>query len=224
MLEPDARHHKAVDNNEPYDMRSRLLEVGWVQESLYAGDYHFLTINYKRVGIERKTVSDLISSLSNERLSDQLFRLVEHYDIKILLLEGKWGQVYDGSILTAHGVTQWKWDTVWNFIQTWQDRGVTIQMTTNSGMTIQRLNSLYAYYQKASHSGGINRTIVGDPRLLAFPSGIGERLGSAILKEFGSLKAVANAQTEDFLVVEKVGLKKAQAIFDFYNRAKEKNE
>lgn len=208
---------KIVDSSEPYQIREQLLQLGWTQQRLHTGDYTFNTIDGKTVGIERKEVSDLLNSLGN-RLSTQILCLIERYDIAILLVEGKWSRVYGERILTASGIRQWSWDTVWNFLQTWQDRGVTVQLTVSGEHTIHRLNSLYAYYQKHVHSGGLPRTAAGDPRLLAFPSGIGPELAQLLLRKFGSLRAIASATAEELLTVEGIGLKRAQAIHDYYNR------
>ena len=37
---------------------------------------------------------------------------------------------------------------IWNYIRRWQDKGVTLELTMNEGHTINRLNKLYALYQK----------------------------------------------------------------------------
>lgn len=220
----DIRHKKIVDAKEPsrFDtkfssIRAKLLEVGWMRQALYCGDYAFWTVNFKSVGLERKTVTDLLGSIG-ERLSSQLYRMLEHYDISILLLEGSW-QIVRDQMIVVRGIEQWSWTSVWNYLQTWQDRGLTLQFTADEGHTIKRLNELYAYYQDNVHMGGVNRSIVGDPRLLAFQcGGIGPKIGKELLKKFGSIKAVANANVEDYLEVEKMGKVKAQRLYDHLNK------
>ena len=214
----DLRQKKTVDTREPEAMRTKLLEIGWVQEALYTGDYTWFTIAYKKVGIERKTVPDLLGSLG-DRMSTQLFNMLEHYDISILLIEGNW-QVACSRVTTPEGVERWFWATVWNFLQTWQDRGITLQLTANEWHTIKRLNELYSYYQKGSHTGGLRRQDVGDQRILALQcGGIGSKLGKALLDRFGSLKAIAGASVEEFATVEKIGMVKAQALWNHFNRS-----
>jgi len=213
----DIRTRKAVDSSEPWEIREKLLEVGWESRKLYSADYWFMTHDYKKVGIERKSVADLLSSLGT-RISDQLFKMVEHFDFNILLIEGSWRMMGD-KMMSPRGIEQWGWSTVWNFLQSWQDKGVTLQLTTSEGHTIRRLNELYAYYQRPSHTGGLNRRTVGDSRLLAFQSGgIGPKLGQAILGKFGTLRIAANASIEDFLTIEKIGQKKAEALYNYFNR------
>lgn len=213
----DIRHKKVVDTREPSIIKDRLLELGWVSQALYTADYMFHTVNYKSVGIERKSIPDLMSSLG-DRLSEQLYKMTEHFDVCILLLEGSW-QCAREQVLVVKGIESYGWSVVWNYLQTWQDKGLTLQLTVDEGHTIKRLNELYSYYQKSSHTGGINRSIVGDPRLLAFQcGGIGPKIGYELLKKFGSIKAVANANVEEYLEVEKIGRSRAQRLYDHLNK------
>jgi ERCC4-type nuclease len=209
---------KIVDSLEPDLIRTKLLELGWKQKRLYSADYMFWTINYKKVGIERKAVNDLLSSLG-ERLSNQLYKQLEYFDFNILLIEGSWKDIY-GSYAKINGMEFYQWSTIWNFLRTWQDKGLTIELTTNIGHTIKRLNELYAYYHKDVHCGGLKKnTISGDPRLLALQcGGIGSKLGTKLIEKFGSLKAIANASASEFESVEKIGNKKALAIYHHFNK------
>jgi ERCC4-type nuclease len=219
MTEKDLiRSEKIVDSMEPDLIRTKLLELGWKQKRLYSADYMFWTINYKKVGVERKSVSDLLNSLG-ERLSNQLYKQLEYFDFNILLIEGSWKTVYN-TVANIRGMEFYQWSTIWNFLRTWQDRGMTIELTTSEGHTVKRLNELYAYYQKDVHAGGLKRsTISGDPRLLALQcGGIGPKLGTALMKKFGSLKAIANASASEFESVEKIGKTKALAIFNHFNK------
>lgn len=218
MIENDPRHLKTVDSNEPECVRKALLATGWFQQRLLSADYMFYTSNFKRVGIERKTVPDLLNDLG-DKLSSKFLRMTEFFDFNILLVEGLWSHV-NYQFVTDRGIARWDWCTVWNFLQTWQDKGFTIQRTANWKHTVLRLNEIYAYYQKNVHTGGITRETVGDPRILALMcSGIGERLGKALLDRFGNLRAIANATVDDFLDVNKIGKIKAEALYRHFNNA-----
>ena len=80
-----------VDDREPPWMVDRLkaLGVGVAVEHLDAGDYasfpHGLT-----VGIERSTMPDLLGKLTSNRIVDQAWKMVDAYNIPILLREGAW--------------------------------------------------------------------------------------------------------------------------------------
>jgi len=214
------RSQKKVDDRErPDTLRSKLLELGWIQKRLYSADYSFWTINYKTVGIERKEVEKDLQGSLGDRLGNQLYKQLEHYDFNILLIEGSWKNVFSTSYITR-GMEFYQWSTIWNFLRTWQDRGMTIELTTNIGHTIKRLNELYAYYQHPVHCGGLKRnTIAGDPRLLALQcGGIGPKLGASLIEKFGSLKDIANANIEDFASVNKMGKVRSRSLWDHFNK------
>lgn len=216
MTDIDIRRVKTCDSREPEIIRQKLLELGWQQEQLYSADYYFFSHNYRKIGVERKAINDLISSLG-ERLSAQLYKMLEHYDFSILLIEGSWKMVQN-QVLTNRGIEQWGWSTVWNYLQTWQDRGLTIQLTANEGHTIRRLNELYAYYSKESHAGGLKKSNVSDSRLLALQcGGIGPKIGTVLLNKFGSLHDIANASIEQLMGTDKIGQAKAEALYKHFH-------
>lgn len=212
---------RVMDNNEPGYIRQELFKVGWEQFSLITGDYYFFTHDYKKVGIERKTVEDLLGSLG-DRLTRQLENSLEHYDRVILLVEGSWVKANPntGNLITQRGIVYQTWDMVWNYIRRFQDKGVTLELTTNEGHTIHRLNELYALYQKSySLSGKSNE--FEDDRILAFPSGTRGKTAVEVLKQFGSLKNVASASPDELILVEdaRIGRKKADSIYNHFNRS-----
>ena len=212
------RSQKFIDDREPAIIRNKMMEIGWTQRRLYSADYAFWTVNYKKVGVERKSVSDLMGSLG-DRLSNQLYKQLEYFDFSILLIEGSWKNVYAASVV-SRDIQYYQWSTIWNFLRTWQDRGMTVELTTSEGHTIKRLNELYVYYMKESHAGGLRKgNVSGDPRLLALQcGGIGPKLGLALLEKFGSLKAIANANAEDFEAVNKIGHNKAIVLYSHFNK------
>ena len=207
---------KIVDSNEPDLIKQELLKVGWEQSRLGSGDYMFFSIDFKKVGVERKTISDLLSGLG-DRVSVQLANMLSYYDFPILLIEGSW-QGIGGMVQTSRGIENWAWNTVWNFLRTWQDKGITLELTGNEGHTIKRLNELYSYYMKEAHTGGLNRKKVGDPRLLAFPPTVGLKTGKVILEELGTLAGVAGAGYQQLIEIDGVGPKRAEAILLFYHK------
>jgi len=211
---------KIVDTSEPWEIREKLLELGWEVKSLYSADYWFFTHNFKKVGIERKTIPDLLTGLG-QRLSNQLEKMAEHYDYKILLTEGSWKTVAS-KVVTSQGVSNWMMSTVWNFIRSWQDKGVTIELTASINHTIRRLNELYAYYQKPYHTGGVNKNTFDDDRVLAFPTGCRGKTGLAVL-EGKSLAQVAGMTPEALEQINGIGSKKAQNIYDHFNRVGEQH-
>ena len=88
-----------VDDREPQVAAERLREFGLaaVGGRLDAGDYacypHGLS-----VGIERKTMSNLLQSLANKQMVGQAHKMVANYDIAFLLREGAFRRSPAGAI------------------------------------------------------------------------------------------------------------------------------
>ncbi len=79
-----------VDDRQPeYDVR-RLKEYGLaaVQGRLESGDFEIFP-HGMAVGIEVKTISELLQSMASKRLVDQLQRMVDTYQLSILLRRGE---------------------------------------------------------------------------------------------------------------------------------------
>lgn len=216
---------RIADTREPWIIQERLIETGWERQTVYTGDYWFQAYDFKRIGITRKTVNDLLSSIGSsnpyhksKKFGQHLEDMLEVYDLRIMLLEGSWSQVKSsGSLITTRGIEYFTWDMIWDFLRTWQDKGFTLELTSNEGHTIRRLNRLYTYYQKPYHTGAITHHHSGDDRILAFPSGCRGKTAEAILSEYGSIHKVAEATIDELIQFEKVGKKKALAIYNHFN-------
>jgi ERCC4-type nuclease len=217
---------KIVDSREPEIIRSKLLEYGWEQRQLYSGDYFFMTGDFKKVVVTRKAIDDLVGSIG-DRFSKQLEEMIDDSDKLILLLEGSWRMVNPANnLITGHGVSYNTWSMVWNYLRRWQDKGFTIELTVNEGHTIQRLNELYALYQKVYSMSSKSKDWTDD-RVLSFPSGCRGKSAMSCLEEFGSLKNVADATEGEILrrmQGKNIGQKKAHLIFTHFNRGGETEE
>lgn len=207
---------KIVDSNEPEIIRAELIKLGWQQDRLNSADFGFFTADNRTVGIERKTTADLLSSIQG-RLPLQFYRQMENYEINILMIEGKWG-IHMNKMVIDRQIYNITWEAVWNFLRTWQDRGMSLELTTDIGHTVQRLEEIWQYYQKPAHTGGIDRQTTGDSRLIALQCpGIGPKLATEILERCQTLQFAANA---DYVWLAKnipgLGMKKAMALYNHF--------
>lgn len=219
---------RVADTAEPWSITSKLLELGWERQRLVSGDYKFFAHDFRKVGITRKTVSDLLSSIISRKdpytgdakksFGQQLEEMLEFYDQKIILLEGSWKVIAeDDRLVSGRGVEPYTWSFVWNFLRTWQDRGFTIEITRSEEHTIRRLNQLYAYYQKPYRTGGAVRG-VGDDRVLAFPVGCRGKTALKVLDQLGSLAAVASTPLDELLKIEDIGPTRGEKIIIHFHR------
>lgn len=148
---------RIVDSREPAYIRDKLILSGWRMTALKTGDYMFRNYDGTYTGITRKTVPDLLTSMVTN-FGIQLEEMMRRYNHFIILIEGEMKATPPKyKIIAPTGISRYTWDMCWNFLRTWQDRGYTIERTIDNDHTVQRLNSLYAYYQKPAHFGGIKQ-------------------------------------------------------------------
>jgi len=217
MEKEELRHIKIVDSNEPSQIRGRLNELGWQQRRLQSGDYCFWSCQFDKVGITRKTVSDCLSSL-NETFGKQLEEMLETYQICIMLIENPWQWTNTGQMLTTRGLERHVKKEVLNYIHRWQAKGFILERTSNWQDTVDRLNELYALYQKP-YSLSAKSKGYADERLLALPSGLRGKAGEKLL-DGRSLREIANMSAENILVtkIDGIGKKRATLCYEHFNR------
>jgi ERCC4-type nuclease len=217
MEEPNKMENKIVDTREPELLRYKLIELGWNQMSLVSGDFAFLSHDKLKIGITRKTINDLLNSLGNN-FSGQLEEMLDCYDINIILLEGSWKPIIEKTYF-IDGIEVTAWDSVMNYLHRWFAKGFILELTTSTGHTIHRLNALYALYQKPYSLSASTKRFTDD-RILAMPSGCRGKTGIAVLDACGSLKAVSLLEVSELDTIPGVGKKKAELIWNHFNRGK----
>ena len=218
MDKEELKYIKIVDDREPSQMRTKLIELGWQQRRLVSGDFTFWTCQYQKLGITRKTTQDFMNSL-NDKFSQQLEVMLETYDICVILVENPWqwlkgtGQLYTTYRLEKHVKKE-----VLNYIHRWEAKGFILERTIDWKDTCDRLNELYALYQK-SYSLSAKSKGYADDRLLALPSGLRGQAGERLL-DGHSLKDIANMTADSILnlKVEGIGKKRAELCYNHFNR------
>ena len=213
----DSRSIKIVDSREPSEIRMALLTLGWQQKELYSADYAFQSRDYHKIGITRKSIPDLINSI-NGIWAKQLEEMLEYYDTRIILLEGSWEHVRPSMIIGGNNkISYLTWDMLWNFLRRWQDKGFSLELTVNAMHTIQRLNVLYALYQKEYSLSAMTNKFADD-RILAFPSGCRGKTAQQILDNGKSLQDIACMGITELQTYDKIGAKKASLIVEHFTR------
>jgi len=224
LFTPDARenkqlnliHYRYVDTREPWDLRSKLIETGWEQQTLHFGDFIFQTHDYTRVIVTRKSTSDLLNSI-NEVFAHQLEAILDYNTEgkNIILIEGSWQMIRPSFVVGAGNYLTWS--GIWNYLRRWQDKGFTLELTTSIEHTVKRLNELYALYQKAYSLSAMTHKFTDD-RVLAFPSGCRGKTAQQILDNGKSLADISRMTVEELKQYEKIGDKKASLIIEHFQR------
>lgn len=157
------------DTRGPNDEIAKLLRKHVAVEStaLSCGDYAWYDLDGKAVGVERKTVSDLLSSISDGRLGsealmstgepkDELVRMKSAYEFPILLVEGFMLSEFNKTI-TVNDIGRINFATFNGF----QRRNV--QFRTSAWATGRIVKLLYTY----SRYLGIELLFTGNPEMSA---------------------------------------------------------
>lgn len=218
LVKDDLRHIKIVDSAEPSEIRMRLLELGWRQQQLAIGDFCWWSCQYDKIIVTRKTTGDCLSSL-NDNLAKQLEEILESAQIAILLIENPWKWTKDtGQLLTSRGLERHIKKEVLNYIHRWEAKGFILERTADWQDTVNRLNELYALYQKP-YSLSARSKGYADERLLALPSGLRGQAGARLLNS-KSIRDIANMTAEQILrlKVDGIGKKRAELCYQHFNR------
>lgn len=196
----------------------KFLEYGWARKRLPAGDFWFQSCDKKVVGVEVKTVGDLLSRMGDARR--EFAQMIDSVDIPLFLVYGKWGRM-NNDVLLTNSRRKITWANVWNMLQTFQNSGLRVEVALSREHAFTRINQLYSYYQDPDHTANlVARRCSSDRRvasLMPIP-GISEKLGKALLGHFGSVARVAVAKEETLREVPLIGEKKAQMIYRYFHQ------
>ena len=207
---------RQVDTREPWELRERLIQTGWEQDTLYSGDFRFTAHDSTAVGVTRKTHVDLLASVG-ETFAQQLEEMLTEYPICIFLLEHSpeviWNR-QDDTLMTGNARRPRL--SVANWLHRFLAKGFILERTNSLAHTASRLNELYALYQKP-YSKSANSRRFADERLNALPSGVRGKIGEGLLERH-SLRELANMTLEQLESEDGIGSERAYRIFKHFNR------
>jgi DNA excision repair protein ERCC-4 len=174
-------------------------------KTLPVGDY----IVAPETIVERKSISDLISSIFDGRLFDQCNRLKEHFAHPILLMEGDVDEIEQivENPLVFYGA----------LASIAIDFKIPIVPTPNATHTAKLLVSMCSrkdvskgpFLKKIRKSDDLARQQLS---ILCSLPGVGEKLASRMLEKFGSPVRTLNASLADLAKVEGLGEARAKKI------------
>ncbi|HDI86120.1 MAG TPA: DEAD/DEAH box helicase [Candidatus Korarchaeota archaeon] len=169
-----------------------------------------------RVAVERKTVEDLAASLVDGRIFEQIHRLREVYEIPILLIEGR-----DPYRPSRRGVSP---RSLMGLVSSLAIMGVPVLWARDHRDTAQILRLIARREQlerrrrvvlKSAPAKSLSEDM---ERVLSSIPGVGPETARKLLKRFGSLIDVFNADRDQLMEVRGVGRKLADFIYGFVRR------
>lgn len=179
------------------------------------------------IGIEIKTISDAISSMLSGRLADhQVPGMCQLYDIRYLIMEGYYRCDPDS------GMVQWKRGKDWADIYSGQSRvlwksldgwltsiemlgGFKVRRTTSAKETAATIVSLYDWWQRADHKSfnvfntAYDAAAIERPGLLRRMAAelplIGWQRSADVVRKFGTVVAMVNADRQGWMSIDGIG-------------------
>ena len=178
-------------------------------QQLKAGDY---LIN-DEVLIERKTKDDFVTSLIQGRLFFQCAKIRKSGYTPLFLVEGN-------PLKTKHNITREAVKgAILSITVRWR-----IPIVYTSGLNETVATIFQIAHQNASESFFYNkkghRSKVARKQAILFLQGlptVGAEIANRLLKRFGSLNEILNANEDDLLQIEGLGSKKVKRIIKFLN-------
>ena len=177
---------------------------------LPVGDY----IISKRMCIERKTVLDFENSIIDNRLFEQLERLSSGFEKPLLIIEGSEAQhrlaknVILGTILSIY---------LDHNVQVIRSSGAEETATMLSKFA-DREQSIEDNRPRIMGRKKAHTTYQWQTLILGSLPGVGPNLAHRLIEHFGTLRGVADADEKQLMKVDKVGKKKAAAIYRIINK------
>ena len=194
------------------------------------------------IGVERKTLMDLLQSMTTGRLSGhQMVGLTHQYDWVYLLVEGIWRPDKETGVLqrigrngkwasAAQGSRRFMARDIYNFFQTLQVMcGVITVVTSNQWETAMWLTANYSWWQKGwekhkSHlqfQKPVAHAQLSKPNLVTRMAnqltGIGWDKAKRIGEHFHDIFDLVDAEEEELRKIEGIGPKLAKQIVEEIN-------
>jgi ERCC4-type nuclease len=233
-----------VDTREPKTLRNLFRKEAEVKQLAY-GDFAFSGNDEDGpvfVGIERKTWTDLVTSLTSGRLiSHQIPGLCNTYNHRYLLIEGMWkNERKTGLLMVKNGRgyryvgmdRYWMSKDVFGWINTLCIKGgLNLVMSNNIYATAAIVTALHTWWAKpySSHKGldGFKRmegTGMVKPtlfrRVAAELPGVGWDRSQKAVRHFGSVLEMMQATEDDWASIEGIGPKTAAKVVAAIRRQK----
>lgn len=199
---------------------SFLSQHTWVEQTtLPYGDY-LLTAHESRrpLLVERKTVNDMLASLANKRIFDQLLGLSSQknmMDVAIIL---------EGSLWQIEKFREWSPVSFMRFLDSvvlvW---GIPIIPSYNSkwtaGWLLAKSKELDTEYVKREYTfRSVPRKMsLSEHQVYVMEGVIGHKAAIALLTKFGSIRNIAEASKEELEIKGLIGKKKANKIWEIFN-------
>lgn len=149
LLVDSKENNKLVQNHRRY-LVQQLQAIGVpAQEARNLGMDVYWSVGGRACMFDLKTPSDLIASVNDGRLHDQITR-AQNLDCMLygILIEGR---VSEDGVMVGYGPHAWSFERFDNLLLTLQEEGARVVYATTPERTAARLKALYHYSAKTTH-------------------------------------------------------------------------
>jgi len=179
-----------------------------VEKQLEVGDY----VPGKEIVVERKSVSDFLSSIVDGRLSKQLINMAESYERPLVIVEGDRDELLESRNIHRNAVIGMLTSIALNY-------RVPILFTESARETAHYIFVIAKREQQGRGSdvrlrlGRKGLTLAEQQQFVVegLPL-VGPKMARVLLEEFKTVKGIANALSKDLQKVDNMGKKKAALI------------
>lgn len=158
---------------------------------LQTGDMQIIGQDGQLLVIERKTPDDLLNSIRDDRLFEQVTRMRQLSPWCYLVITGLLQPTPDGKVNTGNRVTGWDYNAVQGALLTVQELGCSVYNAKSDydyGPAVERLIARSREQLRVGASRGSNILTPGEVMLTALP-GIGLDRAQQLIKACGSAAA-----------------------------------
>lgn len=199
-----------VDQREPPAIQTQNYGAPSTVTLLDCGDLWATTDQGDLIICERKTPSDLLGSIEDGRIFEQMARCRERSPWAYLVVTGALAHSLDGHVVANGRVTRWRWRDVQGALLSMQEAGAGVVYCTDDAefaATVQWLARRERVAEKVIQTRAATRVLtIGEQLLTALP-GIGLQRAQALLCEFADNPAWALVWlTQPHAIGEVVGI------------------
>lgn len=177
-----------IDSREPSHIQSQAYGVPSSTVTLLdCGDVWATTDALDLLIIERKTPSDLLGSIEDGRVFEQIARCRERSQWVYLVITGTLAHSLDGYTIADERVTRWRWRDVQGALLSIQEAGAGIVYCTDDSefaATVQWLGRRERVQEKAIRTRTAARVMTTGEQILTALPGIGLQRAQTLLDEF----------------------------------------
>lgn len=194
-----------VAPTEPVELKG-LGKVGSLAET-FGADIAWSSGN-RLFGIQRKTGSDLVSSIYNGRLNHELEKM-DKLTVGVLLVEENWRWTRDGEWADLwSGSQQWNKTQMWAYMASVQAMGFWAVQVAELAETVDYIQTLYQWSMKEKHTALHHAPIIPKADrnawvLSVLCPGIGPEMSKRLMEANGGKLPLALTMSEEELMTVK---------------------